>query len=193
MVVNAVSVREIKVRDITFKFKFKFLLCILLAPFFSFASSTWNAKSAQMQCGLALVKVSAECQVNQKSPKENICKNYRLVIKNGTNNKEFSLPYIPSRQKVLLEGQGYSFNNVVKSGDWAPSTMKCYDNENIVIGYHLGLDEEESVKGSLLSYIDAPFIDFSGDFITGKKLSELRSREIKNPYDNTNIDFISNR
>lgn len=191
MVVNAVIVREIKVRDITSKFKF--LLCILLAPFFSFASGTWHTKSAQMQCGSALVKVSAECQVNQKSPTENICKNYRLIINNGTNNKEFSLPYIPNRQKVLLEGQGYSFNNVVKPGDWAPSTMKCYDNENVVIGYHLGLDEEESVKGSLLSYIDAPFIDLSGRFITGNKLSELRSREIKNPYDNTNIDFINNR
>ncbi|EOB13020.1 hypothetical protein NBO_252g0002, partial [Nosema bombycis CQ1] len=89
--------------------------------------------------------------------------------------------------------RGYSFNNVVKPGDWTPSTMKCYDNENIVIGYHLGLDEEESVKGSLLSYIDAPFIDLSGNFITGNKLSELRSREMKNPYDNTRIDFISNR
>lgn len=178
-------------RDMTFKSKF--LLCMLLAPFFSFASGTWNAKSAQMQCGSALVKVSAECQMNQKSPTENICRNYQLEIKNGTNNKEFSLPYIPNSQKVLLEGQGYSFNDVVKPGDWAPSTMKCYDNENIVIGYHLGLDEEESVKGSLLSYIDAPFIDLSGNFVTGNKLSELRSREMKNPYDNTNIDFISNR
>ncbi|TBL65029.1 hypothetical protein EYY96_21870 [Hafnia alvei] len=174
-------------------FKFKSLLCMLLAPFFSFASGTWNAKSAQMQCGSALVKVSAECQVNQKSSTENICKNYQLEIKNGTNNKKFSLPYIPNSQKVLLEGQGYSFNDVVKPGDWVPSTMKCYDNENIVIGYQLGLDEEESVKGALLSYIDAPFIDLSGNFITGKKLSELRTREIKNPYNNTNIDFISNR
>ncbi|CZZ39706.1 Uncharacterised protein [Enterobacter kobei] len=191
MVANAVIVRKIKVRDMTFKFKF--LLCMLLAPFFSFASGTWNAKSAQMQCGSALVKVSAECQMNQKSPTENICRNYQLEIKNGTNNKEFSLPYIPNSQKVLLEGQGYSFNDVVKPGDWTPSTMKCYDNENIVIGYHLGLDEEERVKGSLLSYIDAPFIDLSGNFVTGNKLSELRSREMKNPYDNTNIDFISNR
>ena len=116
-----------------------------------------------------------------------------MEIKNGTNNKEFSLPYIPNSQKVLLEGQGYSFNDVVKPGDWTPSTMKCYDNENIVIGYHLGLDEEERVKGSLLSYIDAPFIDLSGNFVTGNKLSELRSREMKNPYDNTRIDFISNR
>lgn len=178
-------------RNITFKFKF--LLCMFLTPFFLFASNAWNAKSAQMQCGSALVKVSAECQMNQKSPTEDICKNYHLEIKNGTNKKEFSLPYIPNSQKALLEKQGYSFNNVVKPGDWAPSTMKCYDNENIVIGYHLGLDEEESVKGSLLSYIDAPFIDLSGNFITGNKLSELRSREMKNPYDNTNIDFISNR
>lgn len=177
-------------RDITFKFKF--FLCILLVPFFSFASDTWNAKSAQMQCGSALIKVSAECQVNQRSPTENICKDYHLEIKNGTNNNEFSLPYIPASQKSLLEGQGYSFNNVVKPGDWAPSTMKCYDNESIVIGYHLGLDEEESVKGSLLSYVDAPFFNLSGDFITGKKLSDLRTREVKDPYDNTNIDFISN-
>jgi hypothetical protein len=98
MVANAVIVRKIKVRDMTFKFKF--LLCMLLAPFFSFASGTWNAKSAQMQCGSALVKVSAECQMNQKSPTENICKNYQLEIKNGTNNKEFSLPYIPNSQKL---------------------------------------------------------------------------------------------
>lgn len=118
MVANAVIVRKIKVRDMTFKFKF--LLCMLLAPFFSFASGTWNAKSAQMQCGSALVKVSAECQMNQKSPTENICRNYQLEIKNGTNNKEFSLPYIPNSQKVLLEGQGYSFNDVVKPGDWTP-------------------------------------------------------------------------
>lgn len=189
MVVNVVIVREMKVRDINFNF----LLCILLTPFFSFASGAWNYKSAQMQCGPALVKVSAECQVNQKSPTENICKNYRLEIKNGANNKGFSLPYIPDSQKNILKKQGYSFDNVVKPGDWAPSTMRCYDNENIVIGYHLGLNEEESVKGSLLSYIDAPFIDLSGGFITGNKLSELRSREIKKPYDNTNIDFISNR
>lgn len=174
-------------------FKFEFSLCMLLLPFFSFANGVWNAKSAQMQCGSALIKISAECQVNQKSPMENTCKNYHLEIKNDANNKEFSLPYIPNSQKVLLEEQGYSFNNIVKPGDWAPYTMKCYNNEYIVIGYHLGLDEEESVKGSLLSYIDAPFIDLSGNFIAGDKLSELRSREIQNPYDNTNIDFISNR
>lgn len=191
MVANAVIARKIKVQDVTLKFKF--LLYMLLVPFFSFASGVWSVKTAQMQCGSALVKVSAECQVNRKSPLENICKNYHLEIKVGSHNNYFSLPYIPGSQKNLLEEQGYSFDNVVKPGDWTPSTMKCYDNENILIGYHLGLDEEESVEGSLLSYIDAPFIDLSGNFITGNKLSELRTREIKNPYDNINIDFISNR
>ncbi|POT59880.1 hypothetical protein C3432_04010 [Citrobacter amalonaticus] len=174
-------------------FKFKFFLFVWLIPYYSFASTSWSAKSAQMQCGPALVTISAECQVNQRSSTENICKSYQLEIKNGTHDKLFPVPYIPNDQKILLEKQGYSFNDVVKPGDWAPSTMKCYDNESVVIGYHLGLDEEESVKGSLLSYIDAPFIDLSGNFITGNKLSELRAREIKNPYDNTNIEFIRNR
>lgn len=191
MVVNAGIVREIIVSSVTCKFKL--LLIIWLIPLCSFASGKWSDKTAQMQCGPALVKVSAECQVNQRSPTENICKSYQLEIRNGTDNKVFPLPYIPKDQKEILEGQGYSFNNVVKPGDWAPYTMKCYDNESIVIGYQLGLAEEESIKGSLLSYIDAPFIDLSGNFITGNKLSELRSREIKNPYNNIYIDFISNR
>ena len=161
--------------------KFKFILFIWLISFGSFASGEWSEKTAQMQCGPALVKVTAECQANQRSSTENICKNYQMEIKNDTNNKLFPLPYIPEEQKKILEDQGYSFNNVVKPGDWTPSTMKCYDNESIVIGYQLGLDEEESVKGSLLSYIDAPFIYLTGGFITGKNLSDLRTREIKYP------------
>lgn len=174
-------------------FKLKLFLFVWLNLYCCFASGSWSAKSAQMQCGPALVTVSAECQVDQSSSTENICKSYQLEIKNGKDNKLFPLPHIPNSQKTLLEQQGYSFNNIVKPGDWAPSMMKCYDNESIVIGYHLGLDEEESVKGSLLSYIDAPFFNLSGDFILGKKLSDLRIREIKDPYDNTNIEFISNR
>ncbi|MDY1039334.1 hypothetical protein [Lelliottia sp. CFBP8978] len=174
-------------------FNCRFLLFICMVSFGAFANSDWNAKAVQMQCGSALVKVTAECQMYQGSSTENICKDYQLEVKTSASNKVFHLPYIPKEQIKILEDQGYTFNNVVKPGDWAPSTMKCYENDSIVIGYHLGLDEEESVSGSLLSYIDAPFFNLSGEFITGKKLSELRSREIKDPYNNTNIDFISNR
>lgn len=146
-----------------------------------------------MQCGPALVKITAECKVDQGISTANICKDYKMEMSSASDKKVFSLPYIPEDQRKLLEGQGYSFNKIVKPGDWVPSAMKCYDNKTIVIGYQLGLSEEESVNGSLLSYVDAPFFDLSGGFIKGKELTDLRSREAKNPYDNTNIDFIKNR
>jgi hypothetical protein len=173
--------------------KYRFVLFMCLIPFGCIAGSDWNLKEAHMQCGPAIAKVIAECKTDQKNSPTNICKNYKLEITNVSGTKVFQLPYMPEGQRKILEDQGYTFNNVVKPGDWAPSMMKCYDNENIVIGYQLGLDEEESVKGSLLSYVDAPFFNLSGDFITGKKSSDLRAREIKDPYDNTNLDFISNR
>lgn len=116
-----------------------------------------------------------------------------MEITHSDAKKIFHLPYIPESQRRILEEQGYKFNDVVEPGDWAPSVMKCYDNENIVIGYKLGLTEEESVKGSLISYVDAPFFNLSGEFITGDKLSDLRKREIRDRYNNVNIDFIDNR
>lgn len=173
--------------------KHSYLFFIWLTPYICSANSYWNGKTAQMQCGPALVQVTAECQVDQLFPTDNICRNYKLEIKTSKGSKVFNLPYMPTNQKKLLEKQGYTFNNIVKPGDWAPFMMKCYDNDNIVIGYQLGLSEEESVSGSLLPYVDAPFFNRLGVFVTGGKLSSLRSREIKNPYDYTNIDFISNR
>lgn len=173
-------------------YKFRFLLLIWLIPFSCFAGDEWSNKTAQMQCGSALITVSAQCQAEPIFTEDNRCKNYQLEIKNGRDNKVFHLPYIPDDQKKLLEKQGYTFNNVVEPGDWAPFTMSCYDNESIVIGYQLGLTEEETVNGSLVSTIDAPFFDLSGQFITGRKLSELRKRELTGRNDYTFIDFISN-
>lgn len=166
---------------------------IYFVSFGCVADSGWDAKEAHMQCGPALVKITAECKVDPEITTANICKNYKMEIIGATDKKSYSLPYMPDSQRKRLEEQGYKFNNKVKPGEWAPSVMKCYDSKNIVIGYQLGLSEEESVDGSLLSYVDAPFFDLSGRFIKGSELSNLRSREAKDPYNNTNIDFISNR
>ena len=173
-------------------YNFRFLLLIWLTPFSSFAGDEWSNKTAQMQCGPALLTVNAQCQADPIFIKDNRCKNYQLEIKNGRDNKVFHLPYIPDNQKKLLEKQGYTFNNVVEPGDWVPLKMTCYDNESIVIGYHLDLIEEETVNGSLMSTIDAPFFDLSGRFITGRKLSELRKRELTRRNDFTYLDFIYN-
>lgn len=174
-------------------YKSSLALCLYFISSGCIAGSDWGTKEAHMLCGSALIKVTAECKVDQNKPTANVCKNYKMEISSNSDNKVFSLPYIPDEQRKILREQGYNFNNIVKSGDWAPSIMKCYDNKNIVIGYQLGLSEEETVNGSLLSYIDAPFFNLSGDFIKGKELSDLRNREAKDPYNNTNIDFISNR
>lgn len=144
-----------------------------------------------MQCGSALVKVTASCKKAPGGFKVNTCKNYQLRISNNNTDKIFHLPYMPDKQRKTLERQGYQFNNIVEAGDWEPKLMKCYDDEYIIIGYNLGLTEEETVKESLILQIGAPFFNLQGEFVSGKKLEELRERELNSSLNYTLIDFIS--
>lgn len=169
------------------------LIALLLNSFNCLSNDNWSDKQAYMSCGTSSVKLSAECKIVSNNSTYNICKGYQVEIKNDEVKKVLRLPYMPDEQKELLESQGYSFNDVVKPGDWFPDMMNCYNDKIIVIGYRLGLIEEEEVNGSLLSYIDAPFFDLSGRFLSGSLVKDLRSKEIKDPYNNTKINFITIR
>jgi len=175
----------------TNSFKFNGVCTLLaLVSLNTFADDSWIKREAEMQCGPALVQVNSECKIDPTDSTVNVCKNFQLNIKKDNKVKVLHLPYMPDNQRKLLESEGYTFGNIVKAGDWAPKTMKCYNDKYIVIGYALGLSEEETVKGSLLSYIDAPFFKFDGVFVVGDDALKLREQEIKDPYHNTNIDFI---
>lgn len=169
------------------------IIILFIISFNCISSDIWSGKEAHMSCGTASVKVTAECKKISRNATDNICRDYQLEINNNGLLKDLQLPYIPTEQEKLLKNQGYSFNKVVKPGEWFPDMMKCYNNKFIIIGYKLGLTEEEEVNGSLLPYIDAPFFDLSGAFLSGPLVKDLRTQEIKNPYSNTKINFITNR
>lgn len=144
-----------------------------------------------MPCGETQVKVTADCKNLDKTSMEKICKDYKIEMRNIDEIKTFKLPYIPRNQIELLKKQGFTFNSEVRKGDWAPSTIRCLESNYLLIGYQLGLTEEENINGSLLSYIKAPFFTTSGHFITGDKEINLRKTVINNPYIGTPIDFIT--
>ncbi|PVZ79342.1 hypothetical protein C9426_33980 [Serratia sp. S1B] len=171
----------------------KYNLIVSLLAFIAFnsiAEDGWLKRETNMQCGPALVKVSAECKVNPRDTTSNICKNYNISITKGDKKFSHSLPYIPETQRKLLEKQGYKFNEIIEGGDWVPQTMSCYDDESMIISYTTGMNDQETVSGSLTSNTHAPFFDLNGNFTSDEKNKELRLHEMRGDNNYTYINFI---
>ncbi|MCB5303870.1 hypothetical protein [Yersinia bercovieri] len=153
------------------------------------ADDDWIKREAHMACGSAVVQVNAECKADPRDTTVNICQKYQLNIKKNNKISAFPIPYMPNSQRKTLEKQGYLLNEIVKVGDWTPQTMSCYDSEYIVISYTTGMNDEESVDGSLTSNSSSPFFNLNGEFILGEKESELREREIRRGGNYTYLNF----
>lgn len=156
----------------------------------SFASDSWTSREVNMQCGPATVKVSAECKADPEDDESNICKNVTLNI--SRENKKFSavLPYMSLEQKSKLEKQKFTFQEIIDSSDWAPQKMFCVDDQYVLIGYWDGMNNAETIDGSLSANTTAPIFDFDGKFVSQEKSLALRGKIPPNPQGVTYINFV---
>lgn len=163
---------------------------ITLISLSSFASDSWTSREVNMQCGPATVKVSAECKADPEDNESNICKNVTLNI--SRENKKFSavLPYMSLEQKSKLENQKFTFPEIIDSSDWAPQKMLCVDDQYVLIGYWDGMNNAETIDGSLSANTTAPIFDFDGGFVSQEKSITLRSKIPPNPQGVAYINFV---
>lgn len=164
---------------------------LVLVSLNSFADNSWASREAHMQCGPALIKISAECKNAPNDSTINTCKNYNIYITKDNKITSYKLPYMPESQRKSLIKQGYEFNEVVKAGDWASQTMSCFDNQYIIIGHTTGITEDDEVDSSLASTVQAPFFNLNGDFITGNIENSLRLKVRKHSAGDVYANFLN--
>lgn len=156
----------------------------------SLADDNWESREAHMQCGLANIKVTAECKADPEDPDSNICQKFELKI--SQKNKVFTtkIPYMPIEQRDKLEKQKFTFPDIIDSTDWAPQKMLCIDDRYILIGYWDGMNDAETIDGSLSVNITAPIFDFNGDFVSKDKSKILRNKISPIPQGEVYINFV---
>lgn len=167
-------------------------VCTLLAlvSLNSFADDNWVNREVHMQCGPAVVNITAECKVDPEDTDSNICK--KLEMKVSQKSKTFStkLPYMPIDQKEKLEKQNFTFSEIINSADWAPQKMLCIDGKYILIGYWDGMNDAEKIDNSLSANASAPIFDLSGNFIKKEAEKKIRSKIPPSPQGTTYINFV---
>ncbi|MDK9605691.1 hypothetical protein [Lelliottia wanjuensis] len=155
-----------------------------------FAAGIWSGKAAHMQCGPAGISVNAECKTDPEDEDSNICKN--IIVKISQENNAFSakLPYMPIEQKKKLEKQGFTFSDIIDTADWAPQKMYCIDDKYILIGYWNGMNDAETIDGSLTFNVSAPIFDLKGEFVDENVSKSLRKKAISSSSDSVDIGFV---
>ncbi|MEE3663255.1 hypothetical protein V2I52_15140 [Brenneria sp. g21c3] len=166
---------------------------LFLFSFCSQAGDIWHHKNVQMQCNNALLSISADCMADPEDHAANICKGINLKITLNSDSKEFKLPYMSKKQKIILEKQGDAFNDVVDETNWVPQKIYCIDDEYILIGYWNGMNNAENILGSLSLPSESPIFDFNGDFVIGDKASFLRGKAIREEAPFVYIDFVNHK
>lgn len=163
---------------------------LILVSLSSVADDNWINREAQMQCGIANINVTAECKTDPEDKDSNICKNFELKI--SQKNKIFStkIPYMPLEQRNKLEKQKFTFPEVIDSTEWAPQKMICIDDKYILIGYWNGMNDAESIDGSLIENVSAPIFDFNGAFVSKEDAQELRRKTPSSPNGTAYINFV---
>lgn len=173
------------------QFKYRWVGPLLLSVSLgSFADDNWHNKEVSMQCGAAKVQVSAECQTDPEDNDSSICRNTRLNITQGSQHFSALLPYMPSEQKEKLEEQNYTFSNLMSVTDWAPQTMHCLQDKYILISYWNGMNDAETLDGSLSGGVSAPIFDFSGHFVNQNELKKLSIAALKDQKQDVDIGFV---
>lgn len=163
---------------------------LVLISLNSFADDSWITREAHMQCGIATVKISAACQVDPEDKDSNVCKEFTMIV--SQKNKTFStkIPYMPAEQKEKLEKQKFTFSDIMDSADWAPQEMFCLDEQYILIGYWDGMNDAETIDGSLSPNVTAPIFDFNGTFVNNEKSKKLRNEINSQSHEKAYINFI---
>lgn len=173
----------------TFKYS---SLCTLLAlvSLNSSADDSRAKREAHMQCGPALVQVSAECKTDPEDKDSNICKDFTIELSQKDKKLSENIPYMPIEQKKKLESQNYTFSGTISVTDWAPQRMFCIDDNYILIGYWNGMSDAEKIDGSLSASSSSPIFDLDGNFVNQDKSRELRKKLPTSSHDGTYIDFV---
>ncbi|MGX5100606.1 hypothetical protein [Enterobacter cloacae] len=147
-------------------------ICILLVlmSLNCYADERWNAKEVNMQCGSAIVMVRAECKTDPENADSSMCKGVTIKISQVDKIFTAKLPYMPIEQRKKLENQKFTFDDVIDTTDWAPQEMYCIDDKYILVGYWDGMNDAETIDGSLSFNVTAPIFDFDGHFVNEKNL-----------------------
>lgn len=189
--VGSVSVIRARTVKMTNAFKYSGVGVLLsLISQNSFANEIWNARSAHMQCGPATVNVNAECKTDPEDEDSNICRNMSMKISHGSNVFTAKLPYMPIEQKKKLEKQKFIFSDVIDISSWAPQKMYCINDKYVLIGYWDGMNDAETIDGSLAFNVSSPIFDFSGGFVSEENSKGLRKQVVSISGDSVDIDFV---